>query len=171
MRHRPGVEQQGGPGLVRLLSDDTRRTDATWHDRGVSGAAEVELLLDSLAVVQNSHGQDLGRVSQEHNAAGLVVAVLGAVTPTDVTALSSLRAVSSRSLALLLDVSAWTAAHGSVALSVEEQMMLLERSGWTVVVARPGDRLPALWKHLGASRTDSREFGRGVRAPSEGPAA
>jgi uncharacterized protein (DUF58 family) len=157
--------------LVRLLSDDTRRTEATWHDRGVSGAAEVELLLDSLAVVQNSHGNDLGRVSHEHNAAGLVVAVLGVVTPTDVTALSSLRSSASRSLALLLDVAGWTTSPGAQGFSVDEQAMLLRRSGWTVVVAGPGDRLPALWRHLTAARGDSREFGRGARVTSEGPAA
>jgi hypothetical protein len=110
-------------------------------------------------------------VSHEHNAAGLVVAVLGAVTPTDVTALSSLRAAASRSLALLLDITAWTTSAGPAGLSVDEQAMLLRRSGWTVVVARPGDRLPTLWRHLGTARADSREFGRGVRAESEGPAA
>ncbi len=157
--------------LVRLLSDDTRRTDTTWHDRGVSGLAEIELLLDSLAVVQNSHGRDLGRVSQEHYATGLVIAVLGAVTPTDVTALSSLRAAASRSLALLLDVTAWSSGPADVGTSSDEQARLLRRGGWTTVVARPGDRLPTLWRHLGASRQDSREFGRGVRVPGGGPAA
>ena len=158
--------------LVRLLSDDTSRSEATWHDRGVSGVAEIELLLDSLAVIQNSNATDLGRVSQEHYAAGLVIAVLGSVTPTDVTALSSLRAAASRSLALLLETPAWsTGGGGRSAVPVEEQAMLLRRSGWTVVVARPGDRLATLWKHLGSSREDSREFGRGARASSEGPAA
>ena len=34
-----------------------------------------------------------------------------------------------------------------------------------------GDQLPTLWRHLGTAREDSREFGRGARATSEGPAA
>jgi uncharacterized protein (DUF58 family) len=158
--------------VVRLLSDDTRKSEATWHDRGVSGPAEIELLLDALAVVQHSHLADLGKVSQEHNAAGLVIAVLGAVTPTDVTALTSLRAASSRSLALLLDVGAWTASgRGGGAMPLDEQVLLLQRGGWSVVVAKPGDRLPALWRLMGAARQDSREHGRGARANVGGPAA
>ena len=43
--------------------------------------------------------------------------------------------------------------------------------GWAVVVARPGDRLPAIWKELGTTTATRRDFVAEAREAEEGPAA
>lgn len=148
-----GVHLAAQQFSVRLISDGADSADLSWHDRGTSGAAEIRLLLDSLAVVQTRAVSDFAGRNQQHSS-GLVVAVLGAVTASDVAALSRLRAGATRALAILLDVAAWSRTdaaarpHGAL---VDDQAAVLRRHGWSVVVAEPGDRLPMLWQQLGSS--------------------
>ncbi len=157
--------------LVRLLSDEATGGEAGWHDRGISGPAEVQILLDSLAVIQSRPHRELAGGS-EHHSSGLVVAVLGAVTATDIAALSRLRGGATRALALLLDVSAWSARDlrdsraGSA--DAEEQAVALRRRGWAVVVADPADRLPTLWNDLGNAVPPGRDFVRETVAQPDG---
>ena len=92
---------------VRLLTDESRGIDSAWHDRGLSGPVEMQLLMDSLAVVNTSSRTHVAAASAERHASGLVIAILGATTTTDVAALSTLRAGASRALAVLVDVDAW----------------------------------------------------------------
>lgn len=158
--------------IVRLLSDDAASSEGGWHDRGISGPAEVQILLDSLAVIQTRPYRDLAGGSEQHSS-GLVVAVLGDLAPTDIAALSRLRAGSSRALAVLVDVAAWTRADNrdSGHSDAEEQAAALRRQGWSVVVAGPTDRLPALWSQLSASGPEGRRYGSERAAAVEGPAA
>jgi hypothetical protein len=159
---------------VRLISEANSSADVSWHDRGISGPAEVRLLLDTLAIVQTRPATEFAGRNEQHSS-GLVVAVLGAVTPTDVVALSRLRAGATRALAVLLDVAAWSspdaAARRMGDSAVEDQADVLRREGWAVVVARPGDRLPALWHALGTSATGSRRHDSDGVLTSDGPAA
>ncbi len=138
---------------VRLLSDAAPSADVGWHDRGVSGPVEVQLLLDSLAIVQTHPSAEFAGRNSDHSS-GLVIAVLGAVSPTDVVALSRLRAGATRALAILVDVSAWSRNDPPrSSTTVEAQATILRREGWSVVVAGPGDRLSRVWQELGSSRS------------------
>jgi hypothetical protein len=138
---------------VRLISDESAEAGGSWHDRGISGPAEVRLLLESLAIIQTRPYGDLVG-GGEHHTSGLVVAVLGAVTPADLAGLSGLRAGATRSLAILLDVAAW--ARGAQpanepAVQVHDQARALASRGWSVAVAQPTDRLTTVWTRLTAS--------------------
>ncbi|MBA2444887.1 MAG: DUF58 domain-containing protein [Nocardioidaceae bacterium] len=132
---------------VRMLTDGPPSSTSDWHERGISGPAEVQLLLDSLAVMQTSARQEFAGGGEQHSS-GLVIAVLGAVSPTDLAALSRMRAGSTRCLCILLDVAAWARADkvgaGDLA-TVRNRAVTLQRQGWSVTIAGPSDRLPALW--------------------------
>lgn len=160
---------------VRTLTDDVRAGDAMWHDRGISGPAEVQLLLDSLAVIRTSARSEFANASPETASTGLVVAVLGAVSTTDVAALSELRRGATRAMAIVIDVAGWArggTGEAAPTLPAEAQATLLARNGWSVVVAKPGDRLPSVWKDLtGSSATVKRDFIADLLGSSEGPAA
>ncbi len=159
---------------VRLLTDEARGIDSAWHDRGLSGPVEMQLLMDSLAVVNTSSRTHVAAASAERHASGLVIAILGATTTTDVAALSTLRAGASRALAILVDVDAWARsgrAGEADVLPVVEQAWALRQNGWSVVVAGPGDRLPTVWKDLTSSTDGGRDFTAELRASEEGPAA
>ena len=64
---------------VRLISDEGLGPNARWHDRGISGPAEVQLLLDVAGRHPDQAAQRLRSAAREHHSSGLVVAVLGAV--------------------------------------------------------------------------------------------
>jgi Protein of unknown function DUF58 len=161
---------------VRLISDEAAGPGVSWHDRGISGPAEVRILLESLAVVQTRPYGDLV-AGGEHHTSGLVVAVLGVVTPTDIAGLSRLRAGSTRAVAILLDVAAWSRGSqpgGAVESQVEDQARALASQGWSVAVARPTDRLGAVWAELAGAaplpRDAARSGGRHAAPTAEGAA-
>ncbi|MGH3446416.1 MAG: DUF58 domain-containing protein [Nocardioidaceae bacterium] len=160
--------------VVRMLTDGLGSADATWHDRGISGPAQVEMLLDSLAVIQPGTQPEFHTGSPDHSPPGLVVAVLGGVSGGDIAALSSLRVGSTRALAILLDVAAWTRAEPGAPSGLptaEEQATMARRNGWSVVIARPGDHLAELWKDL-ANAGSLRTFSSAVPPEDQaGPAA
>jgi len=134
--------------VVRMLTDDVRASEATWHDRGVSGPVEVQLLLESLAVINTSTRPSFSQTSPEHNAAGLLVAILGSCSATDAASLSALRVGSTRALAILLDVGAWARADNRTDRPAAEQAAHLRAHGWKVVVAGPGDPLAQVWSDV-----------------------
>ncbi len=167
-----GAHLAGQQFIVRLISDGAESADTSWHDRGISGPAEMQMLLDALAVVQTRPVTEFAGRHQQHSS-GLVVALLGAVNATDVAALSRLRAGATRALAILLDVDAWSGAdptrrHGS---AVEEQAAVLVQHGWSVAVAGPGDRLPMVWHRLGSSPSAGHHHNADGLLTLDGPAA
>ena len=169
-----GAHLAGQGFTLRMLTDEARGGDATWHDRGTGSGVEVQLLLDSLAVISTSSRNHIADASVERNASGLVVAVLGETSRTDVAALSTLRVGASRALAIVVDVAAWARSGRPAditAPSADEQAKALRQNGWAVVVARPGDRLPAIWKELGTTTATRRDFVAEAREAEEGPAA
>lgn len=158
---------------VRLLTDGANNSTSDWHERGISGPAEVRLLLDSLAVLQTSTRREFAGAAEQHSS-GLVVAVLGDVGPTDLAALSRLRAGATRSLCILLDVAAWARADnvgsGDLA-SVASRAASLRRQGWSVTTASPTDRLPSLWSQFGNPTTAARGYVPAQGAHEGSPAA
>lgn len=169
-----GAHLAGAGFIVRLLTDEARGGDVTWHDRGISGPLEVQLLLDSLAMINTSSRTHIAAASAERNASGLVIAILGATSPTDVAALSSLRAGASRALAVLVDVEAW-ARRGRVGVAdtapVDQRAAALRHNGWGVVIAGHGDQLASVWKELATTTAVRRDFVAEAREQEEGPAA
>ncbi len=169
-----GAHLAGQGFTVRLLTDEARGGDVTWHDRGISGPVEVQLLLDSLAVVNTSTRSDFSSTSAEANASGLVIAILGGTSTTDVAALASLRGGATRAMAILIDVAAWARSGriGDAELApVDEQAAALRQNGWNVVTASPGDRLPTIWKDLSQSNRLQRDYIAEAQQAHEGPAA
>jgi len=164
----------GNGFVVRMLMDREGSTDTAWHDRGISAPAEVQMLLESLAVVQLSAGGEFDIISSDYSA-GLVVAILGDTTPSDVVRLSSLRAGATRALAILLDVPAWSRpdrAGSSTGVLAESQARLMRQQGWTVAVVRPGDQLSEVWKDLARSRLSAfRSLAPQLQDQQQGPAA
>jgi uncharacterized protein (DUF58 family) len=144
---------------MHLLTDSPESTNLS-PLRGVGGEAEVELILDALAVVTPSRCTDFSGSSGDYGANGLVIAVLGATSELDVAALRTLQSGATRALAIVLDVAAWagpgtaTAPRSSAA---QQRADLLRSSGWSVAVAGPGDRIDAVWQEL----TSGRQLARG----------
>jgi uncharacterized protein (DUF58 family) len=168
-----GAHLAGRQFTVRLLSDTGDSADTSWHDRGIGGPAEFQLFLDELAVVQTRPASEFAGRNAQHSS-GLVIAVLGAVSATDVAALSRLRAGATRAMAILVDVAAWSRSEPNAqrhTALVDEQADVLRREGWAVVVAEPGDPLPVLWHELGTSLASSRRHDSDGVLTSEGPAA
>jgi len=160
--------------VVRMLIDGQGSVDSSWHDRGISAPAEVETLLESLAVITPSARGSFDFSSTDHTAAGLVVAILGETTPSDVASLAGLKTGATRALAILLDVSAWSrSGSGGARLpaSAEDQARLMRRQGWTVMVARPADRMATLWKDLARSRTSGYQHGAAQHGAAQHGAA
>lgn len=166
-----GAHLAGQGFTVRLLTDDVRAADATWHDRGISGPVEVQMLLESLAVIGTSTRTAMTPAMADRNSAGLLVAILGDCSDADIVSVSGLRSGATRALAILLDTAAWS--HDKAATGgrpVERQARALRARGWTVAVAGPSQSLPAVWQGFSASA------GVGPRHPSRvmeqtGPAA
>ncbi len=163
-----GAHLAGRNFTVRLLTDDVRAADASWHDRGISGPIEVQLLLETLAVIGTSSRTDFTTGSADRNSAGLLIAILGDCSDADIASVSGLRVGASRSLAILLDTAAWSRDKAPTGRGAAEQAQSLRAHGWTVVVAGPSDRLPDIWQDLSATVSHGR-LGR-VAEPT-GPVA
>lgn len=165
-----GAHLAGLGFTVRVLTDDVRATEAAWHDRGISGPQEVQMLLESLALVTTSKRSDFSAASPDIHTAGLLIAILGDCSELDLVSLSQMRVGSARALAVLLDVGAWSRSDTLGHNTVARQAARLRAHGWAVVVAGPGDRLASVWRDLGGQLPSS----RGEYVPSvdeTGPAA
>jgi uncharacterized protein (DUF58 family) len=139
---------------VRLVTDaEVAGGPGAWHDRGLGALGETEALLDTLAVARASDRMslDLPNVADQ-SGPGLLVAIVGALEPGDVRALGRLRQGGGTSLAIVLDSASWASHNdGSVRrLSARTATAAagLRRQGWHVAIARPGDRVSALWEQL-----------------------
>jgi uncharacterized protein (DUF58 family) len=158
---------------VRMLTDDARATEAAWHDRGVGGSAELQLTLDTLAVITPSRRADFSAASLDRSASGLVVAVVGALSEADITALGSLRVGATRALAIVVDGAAWVrpgSTTGGGSMPAAQQAAALRHRGWSAVVAGPRDRLESVWQDVTA-RPDSAYDAVGAARAKTGPAA
>lgn len=120
------------------------------HDRGRAG--DTRQLLDSLAVIAT---HDTARweaaAAEELRPGGIVVAVLGSVHEPDRRALARLRQHAGTALAIVLDTPAWAGAARAHAPDGDGVATWLGTQGWRAVVAGPRDRLPEVWRELGAT--------------------
>ncbi len=139
---------------VRLLTDAGASVLATARESGPSVESEGQIL-DALAVVAPS---SIGHLSQTSLTAssdgshGLLVAVLGVVTPAEAQALVQARQRSSTAFAIVLDTPSWAAGNErspqAVAEQLAESVRMLRRGGWRVCVVRHGTSVPAAWAQL-----------------------
>jgi uncharacterized protein (DUF58 family) len=135
---------------VRFVTDTGGTISSGVYDADGTGSDFEGLLLDSLAVVEASPGVDLHqalRVLRRGGGDGLVVAVTGLLDGELVQDLARARHGSSAAVAVLLDAATWSGPAPAVS-SVPAQAALLATSGWRVVTARSGDRLPDLWPRV-----------------------
>jgi uncharacterized protein (DUF58 family) len=138
------------------------RTDAGDELRGVGGVSEVGggvfegQLLDSLATVDMSKAADLTTAIAQlrRSREGVVVAVLGTLTPDDAAALSRIYLGNGAAIAILLDTARWTAlsptAREQAQARYAANVQLLSHSGWRVLPAGPRTTMPEIWPLAGA---------------------
>ncbi len=119
---------------------------------GVGTVAEAAgLLLDALAVVEYSDGGGLGRAEEvlRLGGEGLLVAVLGSLDDEQLARLGRLRRRAGSAVAFLLDTASWAALRTGPDAPEDRtarQLQQLRESGWTVLPAKAGDSVPALWR-------------------------
>ncbi|HEX6919713.1 MAG TPA: DUF58 domain-containing protein [Actinomycetes bacterium] len=137
---------------VRLVTDTGSNVASVAHDASGVGSDFEGALLDALAVIESSPNRSLleaGSALRRGGGDGLLVAVLGTVSPDEAHQLARLRHGTTAAVAVLLDATTWTALPESARTSAREaydaSVALLRTSGWRVVQARAGDSLADLW--------------------------
>ena len=116
------------------------------------------LLLDQLAVLSSSPNHELDRGVQalrQANEDGLLVAVLGDIGPDEAQALALGRSGTSRSIAVLCDVTSWAAASHSDRAKIlarhEAAVAVLRSCGWRIVIGERGRTISEAWSQAGVS--------------------
>ena len=116
-------------------------------------------LLDVMAVLTPSPGNSLrhglDRLRRQ-GTEGLLIAVVGAMTPDDAEALARMRGGSSSvGVAVVLATDSWVTLPpeqaAEAAASHQRSCELLIQSGWRIIEARRGDDLAELWPQAGRS--------------------
>jgi uncharacterized protein (DUF58 family) len=132
---------------VRLVSEHGNLMADT---PGEGGEHYDNLVLDALAALQPTHQRDI--TSGYDLAEGQeLIAVVGTVSNESVHELARYRPRGVRSLAVLLDTPAWSAAVSAPtqrAAATEESAALLRAAGWGVVVVGPESPMPQVWAEL-----------------------
>ncbi|MFI7100436.1 DUF58 domain-containing protein [Streptomyces sp. NPDC050161] len=141
---------------VRLLTDTGPAVSHTEGSGGFAGGAEsadTGLLLDTLAMVEHSDGEDLSpayealRAGQE----GLLIGFFGDLDAQGVAVAARMRRRSGAAVAFVLDGDAWTrgpagSGHAGVQAPLADRLRLLREAGWTALPVTPGAALPDLWR-------------------------
>ncbi|MEE4541593.1 DUF58 domain-containing protein [Streptomyces sp. V4-01] len=158
---------------VRLLTDTGSSVPGPEASAGFTGDSSdmAGLLLDTLAVVDHSDGDDLSPAYEvlRSGTEGLLVAFVGDLYEEQAVLLGRMRQRAGGAVAFVLDSDDWLVreAAGRPELqsgqqdpaddtdSTERAVRLLRESGWTVVEVHPGEKLPELWQQ--ADRYRSRE--------------
>ncbi|WP_412542244.1 DUF58 domain-containing protein [Longispora sp. K20-0274] len=130
---------------LRMVTDTGADIDANEGDG--EGA-----MLDYLADVKLGPRGDLTRLMERirrRSDGGLVIAVLGLITPEEAELLAGLRRTGSICVAFLLDSTTWLqlppAQRAAAERAHEAGALALLRAGWRVVGVSHGSRLAALW--------------------------
>jgi uncharacterized protein (DUF58 family) len=151
-----------GVHLTRKRFGVQFRTDAGDELRGFGGVSDVgggafeSELLDALATVSISHSPELttSLAQLRRQREGVVIAILGALTPDDADALSRVHLGSAAGIALLLDTASWsqlgTTARTQAAAAYAANMRLLSHAGWRVLPVNARTTLPELWPLAGS---------------------
>jgi uncharacterized protein (DUF58 family) len=122
-------------------------------------AAESEgdaAILDHLAEVKLTARADLGRVTEQlrrRSDSGLIIAVLGTLSPADAEVVARLRGTNGTAVGFLIDSTTWlTLPAGDRAEADRARAaaaLRLLRANWRLTGVSHGDRLPALWPQAG----------------------
>lgn len=142
--HRKGQQVRLVTAEGHLLAGNSGVTESG-HDDGV--------VLDSLAELRPSPTRDL--VCDSDPGSGReMIAVLGATTAVGVEELTKARPQGARSLAVVLDVRAWSSESTDGGFDPQVTARRLRASGWAVtVVESPHSSMQAVWTHLCGQRT------------------
>jgi uncharacterized protein (DUF58 family) len=152
---------------LRLVTADRATTQASWHDRGVSRAAELEFLLDELALLNTSRTNDFN-ASIDHTPAGLVIALIGYSVPRDIAAMNAHLVGAARGLAIAMQPDGTDAERRDAQACLDQ----LRAAGWAAVPVTPADRIADVWSAV----TSGNRLGAGsarswVPDLAQGPAA
>jgi uncharacterized protein (DUF58 family) len=148
--HRQGEQ-------VRLVTEDEQILAS---GTGFSETDHNERVLEALAALRPSAQRDLVWGSDPGGGRELI-AVLGATTASGVAELTRLRPHGTRSLAVLLDVRAWSGDTGDGGFDPRDTARRLRASGWTtVIVEGPHVSMPEVWAEL--CREGTAQQGSGV---------
>jgi uncharacterized protein (DUF58 family) len=134
---------------IRLVTDGDIDVDAN----DIAGEA---LLLDRLAEVKLSNRSSISSLvehARRRADGGLILAVLGQLGETEVQILAGLRGNGATCIAFLLDTSTWLNLPAEARAAADRERaaraLAMLHSGWRVVGAEHGAKLPALWPHVG----------------------
>jgi uncharacterized protein (DUF58 family) len=141
---------------VRLVTDAGVEVSSA----GVGESSFDGALLDVLAVVTASGGQGLEsglEAVRRYGSEGLLIAVVGALTPADAEGLARMRGASSSvGVAFMIDGDSWVAQPSMSSAAREATYRrgreLLTQSGWRTIEVRRGDSLAALWPQAGRGK-------------------
>jgi uncharacterized protein (DUF58 family) len=128
---------------VRLVTAHGEDPQTVWHDR--ASQTNTAPLLESLAVLEAvgiPHIDTSWLAESTHS--GLTVAILGAINDHDHAVLKRMQHHAATSLALAIDVDAW-----SGGTSQGRASAWLGAHGWRAVDLGPRDKLPTAWQELG----------------------
>ncbi|HUL25459.1 MAG TPA: DUF58 domain-containing protein [Streptosporangiaceae bacterium] len=123
-------------------------------DAGLVAAASgpfEDVLLDTLAVIRPSRGSTLSRPLTEgrRGSSGLLIAVLGRISPEEARQLASARHSAGSALALLLAVSSWSAHPGDrMPGETDAAASVLAAAGWRVATITADTPLATAWEML-----------------------
>ncbi|BCJ77834.1 membrane protein [Catellatospora sp. IY07-71] len=130
---------------LRLVTDAGADIDAT------EGTGDG-MLLDHLAEVKATPRGDVGSLVEHVRRradGGLVIAVLGLLTPEEARLLSALRSSGTTCIAFFMDTSTWLNLPAPARAAAEQEhaaaALALLHGGWRVVKVKHGDLLPSLW--------------------------
>jgi uncharacterized protein (DUF58 family) len=141
---------------VRVVTEAGPLISTAAHDAADLSESDFEgLMLDALAVVTPSRAtslQGLHGLLRQGGGDGLMVALLGELSPDEVTDLARRRQATTTAIAFLLDVRSWhVGTHDPARAAIERERLdrnatVLLAAGWRVVPVTAGARLPDLWR-------------------------
>jgi len=133
-------------------------TEEGFRARLLTDAGEIaprgtfsDTLLDMLAVITPSQGRGIRKGTGElAGAGGQLIAVVGRMSAEDATQLAGARQGNAPAMALVLAVSAWTAASDSQNIPVDaaRTAQILTASGWRVAVVTAASQLTVAWQQM-----------------------
>jgi uncharacterized protein (DUF58 family) len=141
---------------LRLITDTGNEVSSA----GLAGASFDANVLDVLAVVagSTSHTLQAGMTTvRRQGTEGLLVAVVGSLSPDDAESLARMRSgAASVGIALVMDTDSWItqspeAAQASAAAH-QQTCQLLALSGWRAIEVHRGDSIAALWSQAGRAK-------------------
>jgi len=141
---------------VRLLTPSGPAVTGTSNDDfGGAGADTEGLLLEALAVVTSERRASVESMAAtiRHASDGLLLAVLGGLTPEETDQLIRARHGMGTTVALMCDLSGWDhdqafAGPVGISSSMSDVVALMRSAGWVVAPLRRGVPLAETWSYL-----------------------